>query len=199
VVDDLAQIEHAPDVHRVGAASHLARSFATGADLVYTVAMPTSPSGTATLRLGIVVLMIAAATSAWELLALQAPGTPLYIGVLPGPITSLRELATALGVLLLLAGILMPRASQGRPEPRRLVSALYAGTLLALGAQTYGATQGMSGVQLGDLRADALPLFVVKQGALGTVLVALCVLGSRLLVQPPPPPGRQLDPGKPDH
>jgi hypothetical protein len=161
--------------------------------------MSTSPSGTATVRLGVAALMFAAAASVWELLALQAPGTPLYIGMLPGPITSLRELATALGVLLVLAGMTIPWASRGRPEPRRLVTALYAGTLLALGAQTYGATQGMGGVQLLDLRADALPLFVVKHGGLLVLLGALCTVGRGLLVQPPPPPGRQLDPGKPDH
>jgi predicted benzoate:H+ symporter BenE len=161
--------------------------------------MPTSRSGAATLRLGVVALMIAAAASVWELLALQAPGTTLYIAMLPGPITTLRELATALGVLLVLAGMTMPWACRGRPEPRRLVIALYAGTLLALGAQTYGATQGMTGIQLGDLRADALPLFVVKHGGLGVVFGALCVLGRRVLVQPAPLPDRQLDHGKPDH
>ena len=40
------------------------------------------------------------------------------------------------------------------------------GVALALSAQLYGALHGMNGVQLVDLRPDALPLFVVKQGGL---------------------------------
>ena len=58
--------------------------------------------------------MIAALASVWELLALQAPGSPLYLGMLPGPVTSLRELATMIGLLLFGAGALMPWAFGGR-------------------------------------------------------------------------------------
>jgi len=154
--------------------------------------------GTATVRLGVVALMIAALASVWELVALQASGSPLYIGMLPGPVTSLRELSTVIGLLLCGAGITMPWASGGRGEPRVLVRMLQVGTVLVLGAQAYGATQGMNGVQLGDLRPDAMPLFVLKQGGLALLLAALLELGRRLLVQPPPA-GRQLDPGEHDH
>src|ERR1700712_1427192 len=38
------------------------------------------------LRLGGALLLIAASAGAWEVLASQAPGSPLYLGVLPGPI-----------------------------------------------------------------------------------------------------------------
>jgi hypothetical protein len=155
--------------------------------------------GKATVRSGVVALMMAALASVWELVALQAPGSPLYIGMLPGPVTSLRELSTLLGLLLIAAGLTMPWTSAGRPEPRGLVRVLQIGTVLALGAQVYGAVQGMNGVQLGDLRPDALPLFAVKQGGLALLLAALLELGRRVLVQPPPAPARQLDPGEPDH
>jgi hypothetical protein len=163
------------------------------------VAMPIGECGKATVRLGVAALMIAALASAWELVALQAPGSPLYIGMLPGPVTSLRELSTGIGLVLACAGLIMPWASSGRGEPRVLVALLYAGTSLALGAQVYGAFQGMSGVQLGDLRPDAMPLFVLKQGGLALLLGALFELGRRVLVQPPPLPTRQLDPGERDH
>jgi hypothetical protein len=166
---------------------------------VYTVAMPIGECGTATVRLGIASLMIAALASVWELLALQAPGSPLYIGLLPGPVTSFRELATVIGLLLIGAGLTMPWARGHRREPRVLVRVLYVGALLALGAQAYGATQGMNGVQLGDLRPDALPMFVLKHGGLALLLGGLLELGRRMLVQPPPTPTRQLDPEGRDH
>jgi hypothetical protein len=144
-------------------------------------------SGIAAIRLGVVALMAGALAGLWELLALQAPGTLLYIGMLSGPITALRELAMLLGLLLVAAGLLLPWASQGR-EPRVLLAMLYAGALLALVAQTYGAAQGMNGVQLGDLRPDALPLFIAKQGGLLLFAIALLELGRRVLVRPAPEP-----------
>ncbi len=153
-------------------------------------------SGKATVRLGVVVLMVAACSGVWELLAAQSPGTPLYIDTLAGPIAALRELATVFGLLLLGAGLLMPWASQGR-EPRRLVAALYAGTALALGAQLYAATQGMYGVQLSDLRPDALPLFVAKQTGLLLLVGGLLELGRRVLLRPPP--GEEARPLQPPH
>jgi uncharacterized membrane protein (DUF441 family) len=174
------------------------RVFSAGV-LVYTVAMPIGECGKATVRLGVVSLMVAALASAWELLALQAPGSPLHIGVLPGPVTALRELALVVGLLLLAAGLLMPWATGQRGEPRVLTRMLHAGTVLALGAQAYGAAQGMNGVQLGDLRADALPVFVFKQGGLAVLVGALLELGRRVLLAPPPLQTRQLDPGEHDH
>jgi uncharacterized membrane protein (DUF441 family) len=147
--------------------------------------MPIGACARATIRLGVVALMVAAASSVWELLAAQSPGTPLYIDTLAGPIAALRQLGTVIGVLLLCAGMLMPWAS-GRREPKRLVAMLYAGSALGLGAQLYAALHGMYGVQAGDLRADALPLFVVKHAGLGLLLCALLELGRRVLVRPPP-------------
>lgn len=148
-------------------------------------AVSPSPCSTATIRLGIVALMAAAASSVWELLALQSPGTFLYIGTLFGPIAALRELTTVIGLLLLGAGWLMPWASPKR-EPKLLVANLYAGTLISIGAQVYAALHGMYGVQASDLRPDALPLFVIKHGALALVIGALLELGRRVLVRRPP-------------
>ena len=131
--------------------------------------------------------MVGAFAGLWELLALQAPGTLLYIGMLAGPIGALRELSLLLGLLLVAAGFVLPWASHGR-EPRLLVALLYLGATLALSAQIYGAANGMNGVQLGDLRPDALPLFIVKQGGLVLFVGALLELGRRVLVRPAPDP-----------
>jgi hypothetical protein len=161
--------------------------------------MSVGECGKATVRLGVASLMIAALVSVWELLALQAPGSPLYIGMLPGPITSLRELSTVIGLVLVAAGLISPWTSGGRGGSRALVAMLFAGTLLALGAQAYGALQGMNGVQLADMRPDALPLFVLKQGGLALLMAALLELGRRVLIEPPALPTRQLDPGERDH
>jgi hypothetical protein len=138
----------------------------------------------ASLRLAACTLLLAGAASAWELIALQSPGTPLYIGELPGPIGALRELATSVGLLLLAAALLMPRASRGRLPLRALVALLYLGTALGLGAQIYGALHGMYVVQAIDLRADAFPLFVIKYGGLSLLAVGLIELGRRACFGP---------------
>jgi hypothetical protein len=165
--------------------------------------MPISAAGKALIRLGVVALFTAACAAVWELLALQAPGTPLYLGVLPGPIEALRELATTLGLLLVGAGLTQSWA-RGRADALLLMM-LCAGTLLALGAQVYGASHGMYGVQANDLRPDAMPLFIVKHSGLLLFVLALLEHGRRLLFRAPPEPtsslrdqaiakGRALDP-----
>lgn len=149
--------------------------------------MITTAAGRATLRLAMLALLLGALAGAWELLALQAPGTLLYIGMLPGPIAALRELAIVLGLLLVAATVAMPWASQGR-QPRVAIVLLYIGSVLGLGAQVYGAAHGMNGVQLGDMRPDALPLFVIKHGGLLLFAAGLFEIGRRVLVGPAPVP-----------
>lgn len=155
--------------------------------------MHTTPSSRATIRLGVAALMLGALAGLWELLALQAPGTLLYIGMLAGPVGALRELALLLGLLLVAAGLLLPWASR-EGEPRLLVALLYLGAVLALSAQIYGAAHGMNGVQVGDLRPDALPLFIVKQGGLVLFALAMLELGRRVLVRPAPDPDSARSP-----
>jgi hypothetical protein len=125
--------------------------------------------------------MAAALSGAWELWALQSPGTPLYIGMLSGPIASLRELTTAFGTLLILAGLLMPRAGFAS-EPKLLVAALHLGALLAVGAQLYAALHGMYGDQASDLRPDAFPVFAVKNLGFALLIGPLLELGRRVLI-----------------
>ena len=148
--------------------------------------MTTGPSAKASIRLGVVMLMVAALAAGWQLLAQQSPGSPLYIGMLPGPFAALRELAMSTGLLLLAAGLLMPWASSSG-EPRGIVALLYVGAVLGVGGQLYGALRGMNGVQFMDLREDAQPLFLVKTGGLGLFALGLFEIGRRVLFRPPPP------------
>jgi hypothetical protein len=143
------------------------------------------PCAKASVRLAVVTLMAAALSGGWELVAQQSPGSPLYIGMLPGPISALRELATGIGLSLVAVALLMPWAS-GRREPWGIVALLYVGTLLGVGAQVYGALRGMNGVQLMDLRADARPLFLVKIGGLSLLTLGCAEIGRRVLFRPPP-------------
>lgn len=159
---------------------------ANGTTIGYTAGrMPIGRSARASIRLGVVILILAAFAGGWELLARQAPGSPLYIGMLPGPVAALRELSLSVGLLLVGAGLLMPWAAGSR-EPWILLALLGVGALMGVGGQVYGAIHGMYGVQLMDLREDALGLFVVKQGGLGLLSLGLCELGRRVLFRPPP-------------
>jgi hypothetical protein len=138
-----------------------------------------------TIKLGVLTLGSALLAGAWEVLAQQVPGSPLYIGVLPGPIGALRELSLMLGVLTLAAGALIPRAYEGSPRRARLASTLIAvGVSLAIAAQTYGASNGMHGVQASDLRADARTVFFVRHGGLLLFALAWIDIGVRVLRRP---------------
>lgn len=131
------------------------------------------------LRLAVIVLCTAAGAGVWETLASQAPGSPLSIGMLPGPIEMLRETALTLGLLLLGAALLVREAG----ATRRVVIGIHVAVAITLLAAFYGALTGMHGVQARDLRPDATPLFVVKYlGRLG-VLVGLIAIARRALAR----------------
>jgi hypothetical protein len=111
------------------------------------------------LRLGAVLLLIAAIAGAWEILASQAPGSPLYLGVLPGPVERLRHEAFDFGMLVMLAGVLLRERDN---VPRRVLLWLAIGAGLTLSACLYASLTGMTGVQMADLRPDAGWLFGTK-------------------------------------
>jgi hypothetical protein len=152
----------------------------------YTPPVHDDPERRELLRAALWLLGSSALAGSFELLALQAPGSPLYLGVLPGPVALLRELSLTLGLLLLGAELLAARAAS--PLPRSLRRTLVGGAVLAVLAQAYGAALGMYGLQVLDLRADALPMFVVKHAALAAFVVAYGRLGVRALRAPPPAP-----------
>lgn len=134
------------------------------------------------LRLAGALLLAAAAAGVWELLASQAPGTPLYLGVLPGPVERLRHDSFDFGVVMAIAGLLL----RDREVPRRMLVWLCAGSVLMLLAGVYAAATGMSGVQLLDLRADAPWLFGAKVLGRGLLIAGLLGIAWVALVKPPP-------------
>jgi hypothetical protein len=131
------------------------------------------------LRLAGALLLAAAAAGAWELLASQAPGTPLYLGILPAPVERLRHDAFDFGVLLAIAGLLLGE----REVARRVLIGLGAGAGLLLVAGFYAAASGMPGVQLSDLRADAPWLFGTKVLARGLLIAGLVSIGWTTLLK----------------
>jgi hypothetical protein len=123
--------------------------------------------------LGFVLLLFAAAVGVWELLARQAPGSPLFLGDLPGPIASLKSTAVVLGVVLLAVAAWIPSAYSGG-EPRWMVGVLFAGVALSMGAGLVGALEGMYLVQFVNSRSDATVLVAAK--CLGHLLLGVCLL-----------------------
>ena len=149
--------------------------------------MQDAPNRSLVVRASVALLLFAALAAAFELIAWQAPGSPLYLGVLPGPLGVLRELSTTLGLLLLGVELLAPRAYAGGPRAdlsRSVALMLSTGAWLAVLAQAYGALHGMYGLQLKDLRSDALPMFVLKHAGLLAFICAYAVLGLRVLRAP---------------
>jgi hypothetical protein len=147
-----------------------------------------SPLAVRLARLAVLVLGYAALARVYELFALQVPGSPLYIGVLPGPIGALRELGLALA-LLLFAAASLARWAFGVETSRsaRIAGWLLAsGTVLALAAQTYGALHGMHGVQMSDLRPDARAVFYARHLGLLLFTLGFLPVGLGVLRRPPP-------------
>ena len=137
-----------------------------------------------TVRFGVALLGGAAGAGLWELLAAQVPGSPLYIGVLPGPIGALREMTLMLSLLSMAAGALMPWAYGAQVDGRRakvVTGFLLAGALIAIAAQTYGAANGMHGAQMSDLRADARAVFFIRHGGLLLFALGWLDVGWRVL------------------
>lgn len=139
-------------------------------------------------RLGVVLLVAAAAAGVWEMLAMQVPSSDYRVGVLPGPIGQLREMATTVGLVLFAAAWLMPWIAPER-QPWVLCVAVHVGAVVTIGAMAYGATTGMYGVQIYDPRPDSQWLFIVRW--IGQGLLGLCLLdfARRLLFRSPDPPG----------
>src|SRR5688572_22422658 len=149
--------------------------------------MRIGPSARALVRLGVVLLVVGAAAGVWEWLALQSPGSTWHVGALPGPVGTLRGTAFTLGLAMIAAAWLMPWAAPGR-EPRAWVIAVHLGVVVVLIALVWGATTGMYGVQIEDLRAESKWLFRLR--ALGTLILIGCLLdfARRILFRAPPPP-----------
>ncbi|HET8936262.1 MAG TPA: hypothetical protein VFN67_22620 [Polyangiales bacterium] len=140
--------------------------------------MPNTGSARMVLRLGGALLLTATAVGVWEVLASQAPGSILYVGVLPGPVERLRNETFDFGVVILIAGLLLG----DREVPRRVIVWLALGSVLVVFAGLYAALTGMTGVQMTDLRPDATWLFAGKLLGRGLLCAGLANIGWKTLV-----------------
>jgi hypothetical protein len=130
-------------------------------------------------RLGCSLLLFAALAGVWEILASQAPGTFLYIGMLPGPIELLREALLSWGFSLVLAGLLLADAELAARWHR----ALHLGAALLLGSGLYAGATGMHGVQISDLRPDATWLFGLKNAGRALLLAGLVAIARKAVLR----------------
>lgn len=135
--------------------------------------MQLRPSARALVRLAAILLVVGALAGAWHVLASQSIYSPWRLGVLPEPIAQLERTAFTLGLLALAAAWLVPWVAP-KDEPTYLVVALYAGSLLTVAAMIYGASRGMMGLQIDDMRLDAKALFAAR--ITGEGVLFLCLL-----------------------
>lgn len=135
--------------------------------------MPFTPPARALLRFAFGLLVIGAGCSLWALLAKQAPGSPVYLGMLAGPIESVRDSATVLGLVFLAVASLLPGLADGRVAVV-LVAVACIGASLEIGTGLYAATHGLHAIQFKDPRPDIAPLVTLKY--LGHALLGLCLL-----------------------
>lgn len=114
---------------------------------------------------------------------MQVPSAEYRVGVLPGPIGQLREMAVVLGLTSIAAAWLVPFIAPSR-EPWALCIAVHVGAVVTLGAMAYGATTGMYGVQMLDPRPDSQALFYVRWG--GQAILGACLLdvARRVMLRP---------------
>lgn len=144
--------------------------------------MPKATSALPVLRLGGALLLTAAVVGVWEVLASQAPGSVLYLGVLPGPVERLRNETFDFAVLLLIGGLLLG----DRQLPGRVLIWLGLGSALVLLAGLYASITGMNGVQMRDLRPDAPWLFAGKMLGRALLCAGLGNIGWHTLLSNPP-------------
>jgi len=133
------------------------------------------------IRLGIVLLGLAALAGLFELFARQAPYTPLELGMLPGPIQQLRDAALVHALVALLAGLSLP-AAWPTVAPLRFVRVLVLGHGLLFAALGYAAVTGRMAVQIWDPRPLAVVLTALRIVGHLTVVGAYFVWARRLWV-----------------
>lgn len=154
--------------------------------------MELRPSAYALVRLGVLLLVVAAGAAVWELFALQPPHSRFQAGVLAEPIAQLRGTATVYALVLLAAAWLLPWAWPDK-EPKAIVAAVHAAVVLTIGALVYGASRSLMGLQILDLRTDAQVMFGTRVVGQGLSMGCLLVLAWRLLRRRPERAPRSSD------
>lgn len=136
------------------------------------------------IRVALVLWLLAAFSTAWEALALQAPDSPLHFGILAGPIGQLRDQSFAQGVALLAAAWLWP-FTHGTGRGHLTLALLLSATLVSTAALSYAAAEGILGTQAFDPRDDARRVLYARGIGLGLWIVALLDLLLRTLRKRP--------------
>lgn len=124
------------------------------------------------IRVGLSLWLLAAFALAWEALALQAPDSPLHVGILAGPIAQLCSQSFGLGAGLFVAAALWP-LTHARDRGRFTLALLLAGAVLSSAALTYAASEGIVGAQVYDPRPDARRVVYARGVGLGLLVLAL--------------------------
>lgn len=130
--------------------------------------------------LGSGVLVVGLGSGVWELLASQAPFTPLHTGTLAAPVSQLRETSFTLSLLLFAAAWLLPFYAPDE-EPKVLAALALAGTVVTMVAMIWAASVGMMGLQAFDPRGDARALFYTRATGQGLLLIVGVDFARRLL------------------
>lgn len=131
------------------------------------------------IRLGIVLLGLAAVAGLFELFARQAPFTVLALDMLPSPIQQLRDAALVHALLALLVGLSLP-AAWSTVASVRFVRVLVVGHVLLFAALLYAAFTGRMAVQIWDPRPIAVVLTALRIVGHLTVVGAYFVWARRL-------------------
>jgi len=132
------------------------------------------------LRLGALTLLIGLGAGVFELMATQAPYTPLHFGVLAAPFSQLRGAAFWLGLFAFVCAWLRPRLGSERAS-WILFGLVSAGSVLSLSAMAWAAAEGMMAIQVFDPRPGAGWLAIVRLLGQGLVLIAALDVARRLL------------------
>lgn len=114
---------------------------------------------------------VAALGKAWAFVAEQSPSSPLYVGMLPGPIDSLAQTGFWLGTVCWVSVWAVPRLFPDG-SPRWWVPSMHVGVFTMLVAAGYAAARGVHGVQVFDPRVQAQ--VVVGMRLVGFVCVVAC-------------------------
>jgi len=139
-----------------------------------------SPTTRWFLRLGALTLLVGLAAGIFELMATQAPYTPLHFGVLAAPFTQLRSSAFWLSLFACVCAWLRPKLGSER-EVWILFGLLSAGSVLSLGAMAWAAGEGMMAIQVFDPRPGARWFALVRLLGQGLVLFGGLMVARRLL------------------
>lgn len=134
-------------------------------------------------KLGAILLALAAAGSMWFVLSSQSPESFWYVGTLPEPVERFASSTAFVGFGVLFAAWLLPQVARTDGSARRLEIALHVGGSLFAAASWLAAMGGGYGVQLGDSRPRSVAITSVRLAAMVVLGAVLAIFVVRLLTR----------------